>query len=48
MEGDVFFTPACPRCRGQMEIKPLENPLLGMLIKQLPLVLRRQLNRRRW
>lgn len=48
MEGDVFFTPSCPRCSGSMDIKPLDNTLLEMLIKQLPSPLRRRLNRRYW
>lgn len=48
MEGDVFFTPTCPRCKGQMEIKPLHNPLLSVMIKQLPPPLRRHLNLPYW
>ena len=46
MEGDLFYTPSCPRCKGSMYVKPLENPLLCMLIKNLPPIVRRQLNTR--
>lgn len=48
MEGDLFFTPCCPRCKDTMDIKPLDNPLLNILIKNLPPRLRRRLTLRCW
>ncbi len=46
MEGDVFFAPTCARCGGSMDMSPLDNPLLEILLKRLPPFLRRQLNGR--
>lgn len=43
MEGDVWFTQHCPRCKKEMEVKPLNSPLLTALIKQVPPALRRRL-----
>ena len=36
MEGDVWHTPICPRCKARMEIEMLNNPLLTAVIKQVP------------
>jgi|GEM_PF-2886937 len=48
MEGDVFFTPHCPRCGAEIGTKPLDNPLLRLLVKNIPPPLRRRLNQRYW
>jgi tRNA(Ile2) C34 agmatinyltransferase TiaS len=47
-EGDCFRTPMCRKCSQAMEIKPLNNPLLEVLIKNLPPQLRRRLSLNRW
>lgn len=43
MDGDVWLIQNCPRCKKEMEIKPLDNPLLTALINQVPPALRRKL-----
>lgn len=46
MEGDVFYVPSCPRCQEKMDMQSIDNSFLGMLIKQLPPIVRRQLSAR--